>query len=234
MTIHLEMKPGEVAPTVLLPGDPYRARLIAERFFESPRLVNQVRGMLGFSGTYRGRPVTVQGTGMGIPSMAIYATELVRDYGARTLVRVGTCGAIQEGIELGDLVLAQGASTDSAFNRHVFGGRDFASLADFELLVRAWEAAGKGGFRAHVGGVFTTDLFYHEDPAYFQRWKDHGVLALEMETAALYTVAARYGARALSILSVSDQLIDNRSVPSTDRERAFMGMVEVALQAALQ
>ncbi len=233
MTIHLAMKEhGDTAPTVLLPGDPYRARFIAEKFFHSSRCINQVRGMLGYSGTYQGHAVTVLGTGMGVPSMAIYATELIREYGARTLIRVGTCGGIQEQVRVGDLILAQAAGTDSAFNTHIFGGRDFAPTADFGLLSSAWNMAGAMGFKAHVGAVFTTDLFYHDDPEFFQIWKDHGVLATEMETAALYTVAARYGARALSILTVSDDLLSRQSVSSDDRETAFMGMVELALSTA--
>lgn len=229
MSIHISAAPGDIAPFVLLPGDPLRARHVAETYFEDPACVNQTRGMVGFTGTYGGKPVSIQGTGMGVPSIAIYATELVREYGVRTLIRVGTCGAFQPDMAIGDVILAQAACTDSNVNQIRFGGRDFAPSADFGLLQGAWQAARDRGLSVRVGSVLTSDSFYQdvEDP--WGIWRRHGVLAIEMESAALYTIAAAHGVRALSALTVSDQLVTGERADAAQRQTQFMGMVELAL-----
>ncbi len=229
MSIHISAAPGDIAPFVLLPGDPLRARHVAEAYFEEPTCVNQTRGMVGFTGVYGGKPVSIQGTGMGVPSIAIYATELVREYGVRTLIRVGTCGAFQPDMAIGDVILAQAACTDSNVNQLRFGGRDFAPCADFGLLQGAWNAASERGLSVRVGPVLCSDSFYQdvEDP--WGIWQRHGVLAIEMESTALYTIAAAHGVRALSILTVSDQLVSGERATPEQRQTQFMSMVEVAL-----
>lgn len=232
-TPHLSAKPGDIADIVLLPGDPRRAQLIAERFFTDPVCHNEVRGMLGFTGTYQGRRVSVQGTGMGVPSSAIYVTELIRTYGVKTLVRVGTCGTLQPGVGMRELVLAQGASTDSSLVTGRFPGMTFAPLADFELLRRAHDAAVAHGFKVHVGNVLSTDTFYDEDPEGWKRWAAYNVLAVEMEAAGLYTLAARHGVRALAALMVSDSLVTHTSISPEARQTGFVEMVTCALAAAV-
>jgi purine-nucleoside phosphorylase len=229
MSIHISAAPGDIAPFVLLPGDPLRARHVAETYFEHPACVNQVRGMVGFTGSYGGKPVSIQGTGMGVPSIAIYATELVREYGVRTLIRVGTCGAFQPDMAIGDVILAQAACTDSNINQLRFGGRDYAPCADFDLLRGAWQAATDRGLNVKVGPVLTSDSFYQDQPDPWGIWREHGVLAIEMESAALYTIAAAHGVRALSVLTVSDQLVTGGRATSEQRQTAFMQMVEIAL-----
>lgn len=233
MTVHLNAKEGQIAPTVLLPGDPLRAQHIAETFFENPVQHNSVRGMLGFTGTYKGQPVSVQGTGMGIPSISIYAHELITGYGCTTLVRVGTCGSFQEKVKVRDVVLAQAASTDSNVNKIRFSGRDYAPTADFGLLMAAYQAAQRRGLSPHVGNVLSSDTFYHDDPEEFRIWPRFGVLAVEMEAAGLYTVAAKHGVRALTVLTVSDHLITHEVTSAEERQTSFNAMVEVALEAAL-
>lgn len=229
MSIHLEAKVGDIAPTVLLPGDPLRAKHIAEHFLEKPRCYNQVRGMLGFTGTYQGKRVSVQGTGMGVPSISIYANELMREYGARTLIRVGTCGSIQQHVKVKDVILASAACTDSHVNRLIFGGMDFAPVADFSLLKRAHEAALAGGVAVHVGPVLTSDSFYVDGEDPYALWRMHGVLAVEMETAALYTLAARHQARALSVLTASDNLLTDEHASAKERQSSFEDMMKIAL-----
>jgi purine-nucleoside phosphorylase len=229
MTFHIGAGPGDIAPTCLLPGDPYRARWAAERFLEDARLVTETRGMLGFTGTWRGQPVTIHGTGMGMPSMSIYANELIRDYGAQTLIRVGSCGALQPHIALRDVVLAQAASTIGSPSASIFREMRFAPVADFGLLTAA-HAASKGG--VHVGGVFTSDTFYDERSDLTDQLQRHGCLAVEMETAELYTLAARYQRRALSVLTVSDHILTGDALPSKDRETSFAAMIDIALAAA--
>lgn len=230
MSIHIGAQPGEIAPSVLLPGDPLRARYIAEEFLQNAVCFNEVRGMLGFTGTAGGRRVSVMGTGMGIPSHAIYVHELIREYGVQTLVRVGTCGAMQQALEIGDLVIAMSACTDSNVNRLRFAGMEFAPTARFSLLRRAVEGAETSGVRLHVGSVLTSDTFYDEDPEAWKRWAAYGVLAVEMETTALYTLAAKYGVSAVSILTVSDQLVTGARASAEQRERSFGAMVELALR----
>ncbi len=232
-TPHLSAKPGDIADIVLLPGDPLRAKLIAERFFEDPVCHNEVRGMLGYTGTYKGRRVSVQGTGMGIPSIGIYAHELVNTYGARTLVRVGTCGSLQEHVQLRELVLAQAASTDSSLIQTRFRGMAYAPTADFGLLRRAWEVARAEGFTVHVGNVLSTDTFYDEDRDAWRLWARYGVLACEMEAAGLYTLAARHGVRSLAALMVSDSLVKHQAMSPEERQSGFVQMVTCALEAAI-
>jgi len=236
MTVHLEARDGDIAPIVLLPGDPLRAQFIAEHFLDGAVCHNRVRGALGFTGTWRGVRVSVQATGMGMPSCAIYVQELLASYGANVLVRIGTCGAIRADLGVRDLVLAQAASTDSAMFRGRFDGMTYAATASFDLLARAHALAGARRDlpgRVHVGGVLTSDTFYPDDATattWWKRWAEHGVLVAEMETAALYTLAARAGAKALSILTVSDNVVTGQHTTSEDRQTGFGHMVELALE----
>ena len=230
MSPHLEAKPGDIAPVVLLPGDPLRAQFIAERFLQGAVRHNQVRNALGFTGEYRGARISVQSTGMGMPSFSIYAHELLELYGARVLIRVGTCGAMQPGLRLGDVILAVGASTDSAMNRIRFGGMDFAATADFDLLRRAHDLAARRELTVHVGNVLSTDAFYPDDEQWWKIWARYGVLAAEMESAALYTLAARFGARGLSVLAVSDHIATGEHSSAEQRQTGFGKMAELALE----
>lgn len=232
-TPHLSAAPGDFAEAVLLPGDPLRARHIAERCFDEPRLVNEVRGALGYTGAYRGMPVSVLGTGMGIPSASIYATELITQYGAKRLVRVGSCGAIQSHLSLRDVILASGASTDSAVNRARYAGMDLAAVADFALLRTAVEAAEARGVKVSVGNIHSADLFYDPRGDIFDTMERMGVLAVEMEAAGLYGVAAEHGARALTVLTVSDHIKTGAQATSEERQSTFDEMVEVALDGLL-
>ena len=232
-TPHISAAPGDFAEAILLPGDPLRARYIAEHFLEDAREVTAVRNMLGFTGSYRGMPVSVMGTGMGIPSASIYATELVKDYGVRRLVRVGSCGGIGDGIKLRDVVLAAGACTDSQVNRARYGGQDFAAIADFGLLRAAADAARAADVAVQVGNVHSADLFYDPRPEQLAMMRRMGVLAIEMEAAGLYGVAAEFGARALGIMTVSDLVPSGEQTSSEERERTFGDMVVVALEALL-
>ncbi len=232
MTPHIAAKPGEIAETVLLPGDPRRAKWAAETFLDSPRLVNEVRGMLGYTGTWNGHPVTIHGSGMGMPSLSIYANELIRFYGARTLIRIGSCGAMQESVRVRDIVIAMTASTLSTPSRGILRELSFAPAADWGLLRRAADAATAQGAPVHVGGIYSSDTFYDEREDLTRELTRHGVLAVEMETAELYILAARHGVRALSILTVSDHLVTREELPPADRERSFGAMVEVALASA--
>jgi len=228
MSIHIEARPGDIAPLVLLPGDPLRAQFIAERFLDDAVCHNRVRNALGFTGHHRGVRVSVQSTGMGMPSAAIYVHELLVEYGARVLVRIGTCGAIVPSIRTRDVILAQAAATDSAMFRDTFGGASFAAAASFDLLQRAHALATAQGAAVHVGTVLTSDTFYATG-AWWEPWAAHGVLAAEMETAALYTLAARHHARALSILTVSDNVIDGTHASADERQTGFGAMAQLAL-----
>jgi len=229
MSIHIEATPGDIATTILLPGDPLRAKYIAENRFKDYKCYNQVRGMLGFTGQYASQQVSVQGTGMGIPSISIYAEELIREFGVKKLIRVGTCGTFQKDVALGDVLIAQGASTDSAVNRLRFNGMDFAPLASFNLLQKAHDFCEDNHIPVRIGNVLTSDTFYNDNPKYWQRWAEYGVLAAEMETAALYTIAAKHGVGALSILTVSDNLVSGEQVSAEERQKKFMQMVDIAL-----
>jgi purine-nucleoside phosphorylase len=234
MTPHNEAAKGDYAEAVLLPGDPLRAKWIAETFFEDARCVNRVRGCFGYTGRWRGAPVSVQATGMGQPSTAIYVHELLSVYGVKSLIRVGTCGGLLESVKLRDLVIAMTASTDSAINRGTFGAFDFAPAADFSLLRAAVAQAEKSGLRFHVGGIVSGDQFYH--PAgveVFKRLQEHGVLAVEMEASTLYTLAARFSARALAICAMTDSLVTGEEIGSAERQSTLNDMVELALDVAI-
>lgn len=232
MTIHIGAKPGQIAETVLMPGDPYRAKWAAETFLDNAELVNETRGMLGFTGTWRGNRVSIQGSGMGMPSLSIYANELIRDYGAKTLIRVGSCGGMQDSVNVRDVILAMTSSTISTPSSGMFRELNFAPVADYGLLAAAHTAAEAKGIVTHVGGIYSSDVFYDERPDLTEQMTRHGVLAVEMEAAELYILAARYNVRALAVLTVSDHLITGESLPSEQRETSFGDMIEIALEAA--
>jgi purine-nucleoside phosphorylase len=235
VSIHIAASPGEIAPLVLMPGDPLRAKWIAETFLEDAKCYNQVRGMLGFTGTWNGHRVSVQGSGMGQPSLAIYATELFREYDVQSVIRVGSCGGLSEKVAMRDIVIASGASTDSSMNHVRFEGLDYAPVADFGLLRAAVDAAEAGGISAavHVGPVFSGDSFYSARPELLRRMVEHGVLAIEMEASALYTIAAGLGRRALAICTVSDLVFTGEQLTAPEREQTFTDMVEIALAAGV-
>ncbi len=235
MSTHLGAAPGEIAPLVLLPGDPLRARWIAQTFLDDPHCYSQVRGMDGWTGTWQGQPVSVQGSGMGQPSTAIYVTELFDSYDVRTIIRVGSCGALSDDLALRDLVLASGACTDSSMNRLRFHGLDYAPVADFGLLRSAYDAAGRHaeGADVHVGLVLSSDSFYSPRPELTAPMVAHGVLAVEMEASALYTLAAARGRRALAVCTVSDHIVTGEQTSALEREQTFGAMVRVALEAGL-
>ena len=232
MTIHIGAEKGDIAPTVLMPGDPYRAKWAAETFLQDARCINEVRGMLGFTGTWNGHPVTIQGSGMGMPSLSIYANELIKDYDVQTLIRIGSCGGMQKSVGIRDVILAMTASTLSTPSRGIFKELNFAPCADFGLLSAAHDAAIAKGVSTHVGGIYSSDVFYDKRPDLNEQMIRHGILGVEMEAAELYNLAARYGRRALAVLTVSDHLITHEALPAKDRERSFGDMVEIALAAA--
>ncbi|TCL08559.1 purine-nucleoside phosphorylase [Shimia isoporae] len=232
MTVHIGAKPGDIAETVLLPGDPYRARWAAENFLEDAVCVNEVRGMLGFTGTYKGNRVTIHGSGMGMPSLSIYVNELIKDYGAKTLIRIGSAGGMQEHVKVRDVVIAMTASTLSTPSRGIFKELNFAPCADYGLLRAAADAAQAKGTPTHVGGIYSSDVFYDERPDLNEQMVRHGILGVEMEAAELYNLAARYGVRGLAVLTISDHLLTGEALPSEDREQSFGDMVEIALEAA--
>lgn len=232
-TPHLEAPAGAIADLVLLPGDPLRAQFIADNFLDDAQCYNRVRNMLGYTGTYRGVRVSVQGTGMGMPSMSIYVTELFRFYGVKTAIRIGSCGAILPSVALGDVIIALSAHTTSNMNRRYFGGIDYAATASFDLATTAAALARARGAAHHVGSVLTTDAFYDDDIETFDLVGKHGTLAVEMECAALYTIAAREGARALCLATVSDHLVSHEVMTSAERQTGFQSMVELALDTAI-
>jgi len=232
MTIHIGAEPGQIAETVLMPGDPYRARWAAETFLEGVELVNEVRGMLGFTGHYKGERVTIQGSGMGMPSLSIYANELISDFNAQTLIRIGSCGGMQPHVAVRDVIIAMSATTITSPSSAIFREVNFAPTANYELLSAAVTAADNKGIRNHVGGIYSSDVFYAERPDLDEQMVRHGILGVEMEAAELYTLAARHGRRALAVLTVSDHLQTGEALPSEDREKTFGDMVEIALEAA--
>lgn len=229
MSVHIEAKKGDIAETVLLPGDPLRAKWIAETFLEDYTCYNEVRGMLGFTGTYQGKRVSVQGTGMGIPSALIYSTELIREFGAKKLIRVGSAGSYQKDLKVNEVVLAMAASSNSGFNKAKFQYADFAPTASFELFNKAVKYAEENSIEFRAGNVLSSDQFYEEDILEYKKWSEYGVLCVEMETAGLYTIAAKHGVQALSILTVSDSLVTGEHLPSKEREQSFSRMVKIAL-----
>lgn len=234
MSIHIEAKQGEIAETVLLPGDPLRAKYIADTFLEDVVQYNSVRNMFGYTGTYKGKRVSVQGSGMGIPSISIYANELMMEYGVKNLIRVGTMGALSTDVHVRDVVLAQAASTDSQINRNTFSrGVDFAPVADFDLLHTSYQKAKEAGLNVRVGNIFSADRFYNAQLDK-QQLADYGVLGIEMEAAALYTLAAQYNCRALAILTVSDHIFLDEDTTSEERQTTFIDMMKIALDTAVE
>lgn len=232
MSIHIGAEKGAIADTVLLPGDPLRAKYIAETFLEDVVCYNEVRGMYGFTGTYNGKKVSVQGTGMGLPSLSIYVNELIREYDVKNLVRVGSCGALQADLKLRDVILAMSASTNSNMNNLRFGGVTYAPTANFDLLMKAHNSATESGKSVHVGQVISSDSFYNDynEPVY-NKVADYNVLAVEMETAELYTLAAKHDVNALAVLTVSDSLVTWEETTSEEREKTFNDMIEIVLNA---
>ncbi len=231
MTVHIGANPGQIADTILMPGDPLRAKWAAETFLSEPVCVNDIRGMLGFTGYWHGHRVTIQGSGMGMPSLSIYANELIRDYGAKTLIRIGSAGAMQNHVKLRDIVLAMTASALSTPSRAMLRELNFAPCADYGLLTAAYAAANKNNVPVHVGGIYSSDTFYDERSDLTDQMIRHGVLAVEMEAAELYTLAARHGCRALAVLTISDHLLTKDALPAADRQSGFADMIEIALEA---
>jgi len=234
MSIHIGAKEGDIASTVLLPGDPLRAKYIAENFLTDAICYNEVRAMYGYTGTYKGKRISVQGTGMGIPSISIYLNELITNYKAKNLIRIGSCGSMQADIKIRDVILAMSASTDSHINKIRFHGMDYTSTANFDLLKKAYDIAVEKEISVKVGSVLTTDTFYNDDPNSWKHWANYGILAVEMETAVLYTLGAKFKVNALSILTVSDSLVTREETTSEERQKTFNQMVEVALELAKQ
>lgn len=234
MSIHISAKQGEIAESILLPGDPLRAKFIAETFLENPVCYNSVRGMYGYTGTYKGKKVSVQGTGMGIPSISIYVNELIQDYGVKNLIRVGTCGSLREDVKVRDIVFGMASSTDTNINKIRFNGRDFAPTASFKLLKPAYDKAIEKGLSPKVGNILSSDTFYHDDPDEWKKWASFGILAVEMESAGLYTLAAKYNVDALTILTVSDHLVTGEVTTSEERQTTFTNMIEVALDTVIE
>ncbi|MEV6281609.1 purine-nucleoside phosphorylase [Kribbella sp. NPDC051770] len=234
MSIHIAAEKGQIAPRVLFPGDPLRAQWIAETYLTDVIRYNEVRNMFGFTGTYKGERVSVQGSGMGQPSASIYANELFAEYDVQTLIRVGTCGALTEKVKIRDVIVAMSASTDSQMNRLRFHGIDYAPTADYQLLRAAADAASAAGLNVHVGQVFSGDLFYNDRPDLVSRTAEYGVLGIEMEASALYTLAAKFGRRALGIMTVSDHLITKEETSAEERQTTFSEMITIALDAAVE
>ena len=233
-TPHIEAAKGDFAETVLMPGDPLRAQALAEKHLDDVRQVNRVRNMFGFTGTFKGKPVSIMGSGMGMPSISIYAHELFDYYGVKQIIRVGTCGGLLDDMQVGDLVMASAASTDTAMNRQRFGGWDFSASADFDLLRRVHDKATQEGLKIRTGNVFSSDWFYHPDADFIEKMQKMGILALDMESAALYALAQQHGRRALTILSVSDVIPTGERASHETRQNAFAKVIEVVLDAVLE
>lgn len=233
MSFHISAKPGEIAPSILLPGDPLRAKFIAVTLLENAVCFNQVRNMFGYTGTYKGKPVSVMGTGMGIPSISIYASELIMQYGVKTLIRVGTAGSFRPEVKVGDIVIAMSASTDSNINHIRFPNYAYAPTADFKLLLKAYNKAQELKAKVTVGGIFSSDTFYGDDPNWWKKWADFGLLACEMEAAALYTLAAKHHVSALAMVTISDSLVDEQMLSAEEREKGLALMATIALETAV-
>ncbi|MEH6942327.1 purine-nucleoside phosphorylase [Bacillus sp. JJ722] len=233
MSFHIEAKKGDIAETVLLPGDPKRAKFIADTYLEDVTCYNSIRGILGFTGTYKGKRVSVQGTGMGMPSMSIYTTELAQDYGAKNLIRIGSSGTKHPDVKQMDLILAMGACTNSNMNKHLFGNYSYAPIANFELLRTTYDIGVKMNKPVKAGLVVTDDQFYDGDDVSREKLASYQVLTSDMETAALYTVAAKFNIKALSILTVTDHDLTNETITSEEREKALTDMIKLALETSL-
>lgn len=230
--LHIMADENAIAETVLLPGDPMRAKFIAENYLEDAVCYNTVRGMYGYTGLYKGKKVSVQGTGMGLPSHSIYVNELIRNYGAKRLIRIGSAGSLNDNVNVRDIVLAQSACTNSAINKRRFHGMDYAPTSNFDLLYKAYELGKEKGSKIKVGSVLSSDLFYDDTGVSAQIWADYGVLAIDMETAELYTLSAKYGVEALSILTISDHIFKGIETTPKEREESFTEMMEIALELA--
>ena len=230
--LHIMAEEGAIAETVLLPGDPLRAKFIAENYLENAKCYNEVRGMYGYTGTYKGKRVSVQGTGMGLPSHSIYVNELIRFYGVKRLIRIGSAGSMNEDVNVRDIVLAQSASTNSGINRRRFHGMDYAPTASFDLLLEAYNIAKSKGANVKVGNILSSDLFYDDTDVSIKLWAVYGCLAVEMESAELYTLAAKYGVEALSILTISDHIFKGEETTPKERQDSFTEMMEIALELA--
>ncbi len=233
MSTHIGAKKGEIAETVLMPGDPLRAKWIAETFLENPVCYNKIRGMLGYTGTYNGQRISVQGSGMGMPSAMIYFHELINEYDVKNIIRVGSAGSYQKEVGLNDVVVAMSASTTSGINNSRFINSDYSPTANFELFIKAVNYAQKHNIPLKAGNVLSSDEFYSDDPEEYKLWAQYGVLCVEMETAGLYTIAAKYNVKALTILTISDSLVTQESLSAHARETTFKDMVKIALAAAL-
>lgn len=231
-TAHNSAKMGDIAETVLLPGDPLRAKFIAETFLEDPVQFNTVRNMFGYTGTYKGKKVSVMGTGMGIPSMSLYSYELIHFYGVKNLIRIGSCGSYKEDVKIHDIVLAMGACSDSNFAKQYNLNGNYSAIASYELLAKAKKVADDFGYEVHVGNVFSSDIFYSDSPEIWEGWAKMGVLGVEMEAYGLYCNAARAGVNALTILTVSDSFITKEEISAEDRQVTFTKMMEIALELA--
>ena len=232
-TKHMNAAPGDFAETVLMPGDPLRAQYIADTYFDDARRVTDVRNMWGFTGSYKGQPISVMAHGMGIPSASIYTSELIESYGVKRVMRVGSCGTSHADVKLRDIVIAQGASTDSNVNRMRFGGYDLAALASFDLVRKAVDAAAAAGVRYHVGNVFSADLFYTPDPDMFKTMAKYNIYGIEMEAAGIFPIAAEHGVEALAICTVSDDIPSGAALSSEERVTTFDEMILVALETAV-
>lgn len=233
MSVHIRANKGDIAETVLLPGDPLRAKWIAETFLEDVVMYNDVRGMYGFTGTYKGKKVSVQGSGMGVPSISIYATELITEFGCKNLIRVGTAGSYREDVKIRDVVIAMASSSTSGVNRLRFGGADYAPTASFDLFRKAVASADRKGIEVKAGNILTADEFYGDNFEDYKKWAEFGVLCVEMETSGLYTVAAKHGVKALTILTISDSLVTGEATTAEERQITLKEMVEIALETAL-
>lgn len=231
-SLHLEAKVGDIAETVLLPGDPLRAKHVAETMLDDAVCYNNVRGMLGFTGYYNGNRVSIQGTGMGMGSTSIYVNELINTYKVKNLIRVGTCGSIQKNINLGQVLLAMSASGDSDANNLYFKGMHYAATADFDLLMKAYQIAERLNIKTYRGSVFSTNTFYDDNPNRWEIWQKQGILGVEMETQILFTLAKRFGVKALSVLTVSDNIITGEATSTKEREQSFKDMMRIALELA--
>jgi len=230
MSAHIDAEKGEIAETVLLPGDPLRAKFVADRMLEDAKCYNEIRGMYGYTGVYNGKRISIQGGGMGIPSNAIYIHELISEYEVKNMIRIGTCGSIQPDIELGEVILAMSASSDSNVNKIEFKGLDYAPTANFSLLYNAYNKAKELGIKTRVGGIFSTDTFYNDDANRWDIWAAHDILGVEMETSLLYTLGTRFNVKALSILTVSDNIVTGEFSSAEMREQSFTDMVKIALE----
>ena len=233
MTPHINAPAGAFAETVLMPGDPLRAKFIAETFLQDAQLVTDVRNMLGYTGYYKGKRISVMAHGMGIPSCSIYTKELITEYGVKRIIRVGSCGAVRSDVRVGDIVIGLGACTDSKVNRIRFKDNDFAAIADFELTQNAVQAAKNKSIQVRVGNLFSADLFYTPDTEMFDVMEKYGILAVEMEAAGIYAVAAEYGIQALTICTVSDHIRTGEQLSSEQRQFGFKDMIEIALESVL-